>query len=145
MKFCAGKWNKKNFTNGDIVRLVSAMKETDLGPDAKDCLHDIVTSQFDTSMEPKKLFRKASRVYMQAQAAATPRKSRRHRSSVSTSTKKQRTCMSLICISLVFYITGMPISFSQVLSTRKVAISFRKSSRYQQENESHKQRQIRPR
>ena len=63
MKYCAGKWHKKQFTNGDIVMLISAMEEINFGPlgEAKDCLYDIVTSQFNTSMEKKKLFRKAMR------------------------------------------------------------------------------------
>ena len=58
MKCCAEKWHKKQFTNGDIVMLVSTVKEINFGA-AKDCLYDIVTSQFNTSMEKKRLFRKA--------------------------------------------------------------------------------------
>ena len=91
MKYCVGKWHKKQFTNGDIVMFISAMKEINFGPlgEAKDCLYDIVTSQFNTSMEKKKLFRKAIRVHMQAIAEVNPRKSRRRNSKPASTEKSE--------------------------------------------------------
>jgi len=95
MKLCKGKWHKNNFTNGDVVQLIAVMKERNLGHDSAKCFYDIVKSQHDTSMEMKKLFRKALSVYMQSQAVVNPRRSRRsaHRSSAPASTERKSKCI----------------------------------------------------
>ena len=71
--------------------LVSGMKEINYGTlyEMQDCFYDIVKSQFNTSMEKKKLFRKALRVHMQAIAIVNPRKSRRKNSKQDTTENKR--------------------------------------------------------
>lgn len=78
------RWRRRRLKLGVFLNLKKSLAS--LG-DVKDCLHEIVTSQFDTSMEKKKLFKKAMRVHMQAMAKTNPRKSRR-RNSKATSTEK---------------------------------------------------------
>ena len=87
---CAESWHKETITNRDVVELISVINEKDLD---SDCFHDIVKSKFDTSMEKKKLWWKASSVYMRAQAKVNPRKSCRHRESVEKSTKNSSECV----------------------------------------------------
>ena len=91
---CTGTWHKTSFTNGDIVQLVAMIKENhDDVNSHQDVLYDIVTSKFTTSMEKKKLFRKAFNVHMQARSQVHPRKSRRHPSR--TTGEKSSKCISV--------------------------------------------------
>ena len=97
-----GKWHKNNFTNGDVVQLVSMMKERNLAHVSTQCFYDIVKSVHATSMEKKKLFRKDSRVRMMSQTVVNPRKSRRRSSAPDSapdptpeSTRRKRKCKYL--------------------------------------------------
>ena len=72
IRFNAGKWYRRFFTNGDILELLSVMSATGC-EDPRKMLHTIVTSRVETRMSQYRLYEKALRV----QSQIAPRKSRR--------------------------------------------------------------------